>query len=611
MDLEFIRPSWLLALVLLLPLAGILFYFERTRIRRLLILGVSEFRQLRPIHILHAAIMVLLIVAVARPFWGYDEIEVHTKGTDTMLVIDISLSMLTKDLPPSRLKFATFKLLDVLQHLKTNLPGDRLGIVLFSGESYLYCPLTSDYGALKLFIDSISPDLISTPGSVLNGAVDTALTAFGNSLAYNPKILLITDGEDDVLDASRAIEAANSAKIPINVLAVGSLQGMPIEIESGQFVKTRRGEIVISKLKEENLQKISRETAGMYIRAGVGEHDLNLLFPRRTVESVNLSGVGAELISGPADAPRIRIYNELGPLLLLIPLGGILIALVLRKRELVFFLLALVVLPHPARSESASLYQAYGLYNEGRYQEALKIFEQEYRKNPDDLKTLQSLASSHYKTGNFKEAQSLFQELERKAETPREEFAAKYDLGNAHFNLKDFKSAVEDYKEALKIKENDQAALHNLRLAEAELQRMKAEQQKKEEQEQSKGEEKEDQQNQDKDKDKEQDQDQKSAQGEEQQDQGSGSQEKQGADGDKNESQQEEQRPTPQADKPQGEEDKESKEQQNNEGQTHKQVDRRSLAEKEADAWLDSLPEAPALLQSRKRRAVSGTHQAW
>ena len=142
-----INKIWLL--LGLVPLAFILYKAEGIRRTRLSSLGYKAsshvaLRLLAPIIIIS-----LSLLALTRPYSGYDEIELRQQGSDTMIVFDISLSMLSKDISPNRLEFAKRKVLDFIRILEAKSPGDRVGIVLFSGAGYLFCPLTSDYSAVS------------------------------------------------------------------------------------------------------------------------------------------------------------------------------------------------------------------------------------------------------------------------------------------------------------------------------------------------------------------------------------------------------------------------------------------------------------------------------
>ena len=182
-EFGFIEQRWPWALVVTLVLAASLIYLERLRLQRLTQLLKTVRSRIRPSVFIALIIIFILAFAVARPYFGYEDITIKTSGSDTILVVDVSQSMLTRDVQPSRLELAKRKVLDIVERVSTVRNGDRLGLVLFAGASYLYCPLTSDYSALGEFARAISTELVTAPGSAVNLAVATALQAFENATA--------------------------------------------------------------------------------------------------------------------------------------------------------------------------------------------------------------------------------------------------------------------------------------------------------------------------------------------------------------------------------------------------------------------------------------------
>ena len=111
--------------------------------------------------LLPVLIVMLLAIAITRPYWGYKQIEETTEGRDILVAVDTSISMVADDVKPNRLQIARRQVFDIIDQLKKTSRGDRIGIILFSGTSYLFCPLTSDYSTARAFADSISTQMIS------------------------------------------------------------------------------------------------------------------------------------------------------------------------------------------------------------------------------------------------------------------------------------------------------------------------------------------------------------------------------------------------------------------------------------------------------------------
>ena len=220
-----------------------------------------------------AALMVagffFLVLALVRPQFGTKLELLHRRGVDIIIALDTSLSMLAEDIKPNRLARARYE----IEGLIDRLEGDRVGLVAFAGRSFALCPLTLDYGAAKLFLDSIDSDIIPVQGTAIAEAIRTATKAFGSQERKYKVLILITDGEDHAGDPAEAAEEAAEAGVRIFAVGVGTREGelIPVRAEGRvDYLKDRRGRIVKSRLDEAALQEVARVTDGAYVRAGSG-----------------------------------------------------------------------------------------------------------------------------------------------------------------------------------------------------------------------------------------------------------------------------------------------------------------------------------------------------
>lgn len=236
-------------------------------------------RKLKVILILFS--ILFIIIALAQPQYGYHWEDLKRKGIDLVIVLDTSRSMLADDIKPNRLAAAKLEIEDLIRVLN----GDRIGLVVFAGTSFLQCPMTLDYGAFRLFLDSINTDIIPQPGTDIGGALQKAIKAFEKGSKKHRAVILITDGEDHSETLQNAIEKAKEKGIPIYVVGIGSSEGAPIPIidEDGNrtYLKDKKDDIVFSKLNDVELKKIALKTGGAYIDANAGAMALEKLYTER------------------------------------------------------------------------------------------------------------------------------------------------------------------------------------------------------------------------------------------------------------------------------------------------------------------------------------------
>lgn len=235
--------------------------------------------------------------ALTQPKWGWRWEEVHRKGVDLIVALDVSKSMLAEDVKPSRLERAKREVIDLLRIVD----GDRVGLVAFAGAAFVQCPLTLDYGAAQLFLDTLDTELIPVPGTAVGEALKVAIQAFREGTPESKAIILITDGEDHDEGALAAAEEAKKAGIKVFTIGIGQPDGAPIPMPGGGFRKDERGELVLSRLDEVTLQKIALETGGTYVRAGPAGLDL---------ERVYTQDIKGRTTARELDSPRRQRWEE-------------------------------------------------------------------------------------------------------------------------------------------------------------------------------------------------------------------------------------------------------------------------------------------------------------
>lgn len=211
----------------------------------------------------------LLIIALARPRWGIENISADLKGRDVLIMIDVSYSMAVPDVVPNRMELAKKYINELLE----SGIEDRIGLMVFSSDSELLVPVTHDYAAVSFFVESIYPGMVGKGGTDIGNALVAGIKSFDDTDFSNKMIILITDGEDLEGKIKNNETFIKDSNIRIFTVGIGTKNGEPIplhndkgEIES--YVKASNGTHVVSKLDEALLSKIAEITGGSYMRTG-------------------------------------------------------------------------------------------------------------------------------------------------------------------------------------------------------------------------------------------------------------------------------------------------------------------------------------------------------
>jgi len=204
-----------------------------------------------------------MILALARPRWDFHWSEVKHRGSDLVVVLDLSRSMMATDVKPNRLEKAKRSIRDLLSAVQ----GDRIGLILFSGVAFIQCPLTYDKASFDLFLDQVSVDLLPVQGTEIGQALELAEKAFeqGSETGSRAKnVILISDGEDHGENAYGQAKALSEKGMRIFSLGMGT-EGSPIPAENGSFLRDDKGQLVLSRPDLSGLAKIAESGGGRLI----------------------------------------------------------------------------------------------------------------------------------------------------------------------------------------------------------------------------------------------------------------------------------------------------------------------------------------------------------
>lgn len=313
---------YLLAAIPLLLLLFFVYSVQRRRLLRLLgdeylVKALSPYSNLRKRVVkvmLFCLAITSLVVAICNLQTGSKLTEVKREGAEVMVCLDVSNSMLAQDLDPDRLTRAKY----ALEKMIGRLDGDRLGLIVFAGEAYVQLPLTSDYNAAKMFLESIGPGMVPVQGTDLSAAIDKAAESFSKEQGRNKAIILISDGENHEEDAIEAANRAAQNSIMISSIGIGSENGVPIPLivngSNRGYRKDREGNTVITKLNARILQDIAEKANGVYVQASQADLGLDAILDK--IEELDKANIDSKMYTDYED--QFQWFIGLTLLLLLI-----------------------------------------------------------------------------------------------------------------------------------------------------------------------------------------------------------------------------------------------------------------------------------------------------
>ena len=270
-----------LALLLLIPFFFLIFALVlKLRQRRIRKFGDENLvNQLMPSYAkgkawvrlsLFAVGFFFFVIGLSRPQIGAKLKEHETKGAEIMIALDVSNSMLAEDYSPNRLERAKL----AISRLVDKLRDDRIGPIVFAGNSFVQLPITTDYVSAKMFLNSISTESVPVQGTAIGEAINTSIRSFSAQSEKSRAVIVITDGENHEDDPVAAAKQAAEMGIRVFTIGVGSPEGKPIPMD-GELLKDKDGNIVVTRLDENVLQEVAAAGNGVYVRAGNSEFGLN------------------------------------------------------------------------------------------------------------------------------------------------------------------------------------------------------------------------------------------------------------------------------------------------------------------------------------------------
>lgn len=457
---HFIRPLWFWAAV---PLIMVCLFLWQQRLSSRsweaviepqllphLLIGTSTRKQRWPI----LAVFILglgLIIALAGPAWKQLPQPVYKPQSALVIALDLSRSMDVRDVKPTRLERARYKISDIL---KQRTEG-QTALIAYAADAFTVSPLTDDARTIDALLASLSTDIMPAQGSRIDKALQKAYSLFKNASLTQGHILLITDGVDR--EQQQAFKENQNNSYPISILGIGTQEGAPITLAGGDFLKDQRGQIVIPKLDSTALQSFASQHGGRFSQLSADDKDIQYL----------LAGMDVKRHADQAEQTEIKadIWQEEGPwvLLFLLPF----IALVFRRGILVVLVAIGLNLPQPV--EAIEYHQLWQQLWQNDNQRASKKFEREQAAEAAELfDDPQWKAAAHYKAGDYEKAIEQLRSLDNTE--------AHYNRGNALAKLGQLDQAIQAYEQVLAYDPQHEDAKYNKELIEKQKQQQQEQQ---------------------------------------------------------------------------------------------------------------------------------------
>ena len=282
---RFSNPEYLYLLISIPTIIFLLIIGARNRRKRMKLYGNPELlAQLmpnisvrRPLfkNIIQLFAVASCIFMIAGPQFGSKIEKVKRQGAELMIALDVSNSMMSEDITPNRLE----KSKQLVSKIVDKLQDDKIGLIVFAGEAFTQLPITSDYVSAKVFMSTITPDLVNAQGTAIGAAIDLCVRSFGPKGEAERSIIVITDGENFEDNAAESAKTALEQGIKVHVVGMGTEQGGPIPVgNSGRdFRKDKDQNVVITKLNEKMCQEIASAGNGIYVRSDNANSALRVL----------------------------------------------------------------------------------------------------------------------------------------------------------------------------------------------------------------------------------------------------------------------------------------------------------------------------------------------
>lgn len=410
--------------------------------------------------------LALLIIMAARPQMGIRTKTEKRVGIETIIAMDISNSMLAQDVSPSRLSRSKM----LVENMIDKFTDDKVGLIVFAGESFVQLPITNDFVSAKMFLNTISPSMIETQGTDIRGAIDMAMHSFTQQEEVGRAIIIITDGEDHEGGAVEAAQEAKSQGMNVFVLGVGSVQGAPIPISGrNDYIKDNTGNVVMSALNEQMCKEIAMAGGGAYI------HVTNNSGAQKLLDAELDKLAKSELSS-----TSFSELNEQFPVFAIIVILLLTIEVCILERSNPKFrniklfetkkktttVIALLLISTMAMAQSDRQYIRKGnsLFRKGAYAESEVQYQKALEKNKKNSQAAFNFANSQLMQRKDSAAIEAYQMAAKMETNPYRKAQSYHNIGVVCQTHQMYGDAIEAYKSALRLNPYDDTTRYNLAL---------------------------------------------------------------------------------------------------------------------------------------------------
>ncbi len=385
--------------------------------------------------------------------------NVKRTGSDVVIALDVSNSMLADDIKPTRLDRAK----QIIGKLIDRLQNNRIGLVIFAGKAYVQMPLTSDHSAAKMYLSAVTPDDIPTQGTVISQALRTSYAAFNAKEKTFKSILLISDGEDHDEEALKTAKELAEAGVIINTIGIGSPQGARLmDRATNQYKTDENGQVVISKLNEQILQQIATERHGLYQLFTSTDEVVNNLDNK-------LAGLGQTSVADKTSGTYIQYFwYFVAAAILFLLIESITTE---RRKSTAEVLLKSVIVtailfsPFSGFSQNKQIVAGNTAYGQKKYGEAALAYQQALQKDNTNAIAMYNLGNSIYKNDKPEDAIKYYDDVIASSAEPAMKEKAFYNKGVAYQKQNKLGECISAYKAALKLDATDEEARQNLQRA--------------------------------------------------------------------------------------------------------------------------------------------------